>query len=120
MLVAKQIEVYKKFSKWARRLVDTNKRDSRGKSKHFMQITFGNYLLAFDLMVQNSKAYENQIEAQIAAISGCQDLALDQMAFTIVKNLADTNEQPLDVKQNVAKWLMNLTELASQFFKKYS
>ena len=42
------------------------------------------------------------------------------MAFTIVKNLADTTEKPLDINQNVAKWLINLSELASQFFKKYS
>jgi len=84
-----------------------------------MRIANGNFLLAFDLMVAGAKAYENQIEAQIAAISLCQDLALDQMGFMIVKNLGDSTENPLDMNQNVAKWLMNLTDLASQFFKKF-
>lgn len=64
-------------------------------------------------MVTNAKSYENQIEAWIAAIAMCQEMALDQMAFMIVKNMADTNEQPLDQNQNVAKWLTNLTDLAS-------
>ena len=50
----------------------------------------------------------------------CQDLALDQMGFTIVKHLADSTESPLNPHQNVAKWLVNLTELASSFFKKFS
>ena len=85
-----------------------------------MRIAYGNSIIAFDEMVTNAKAYENQIEAQIQAISICQDLALDQMAFTIVKHLADTTESPLDRNQNVAKWLINLTDLASQFFKKFS
>ena len=49
----------------------------------------------------------------MSAISFCQDLALDQMAFTIVKNLSDTTEEMLDVNWNVAKWLLNLSELAS-------
>ena len=48
VLVSKQIEVYKKFSKWARRLVDTGDRDSRSKCKQFMRIANGNCLLAFD------------------------------------------------------------------------
>ena len=50
----------------------------------------------------------------------CQELTLDQMAFMIVKILSDRNEPLLDVFQNVANWLMNLTELACQFFKKYT
>lgn len=45
---------------------------------------------------------------------------MDQMAFTIVKHLADTTEPALDRNQNVSKWLINLTDLASQFFKKFS
>jgi len=117
-LVAQQINVHKKFSRWSQRLVDAN--ETRIKCKQFMRIAYGNCLLAFDLMVTNAKAYDNQIEAQIAAISICQDLALDQMAFMIVKHLADTTENALDQNQNVAKWLINLTELASQFFKKFS
>ena len=47
-------------------------------------------------------------------------MALDQMGFMIVKNLADTRDNPLDPNQNVAEWLNNLTDLASQFFKKFS
>lgn len=46
-------------------------------------------------------------------------MALDQMGFMIVKNLGDSTENPLDMNQNVAKWLMNITDLASQFFKKF-
>ena len=53
-------------------------------------------------------------------MSHCQDLALDQLAFTIVKHLADTNEPHLDMNNNVAKWLSNLTDLATQFFKRFS
>ena len=41
------------------------------------------------------------------------------MAFMIVKHLADTTESALDPNQNVAKWLVNISELASQFYKKY-
>ena len=74
-LIAKQITVHKQFSKWANRLVDAS--ETRTKCKQFMRIANGNFLLAFDLMVAGAKAYENQIEAQIAAISLCQDMALD-------------------------------------------
>ena len=42
------------------------------------------------------------------------------MAFMIVKHLADTTEPHLDMNQNVSKWLINLTDLAAQFFKKFS
>ncbi len=41
------------------------------------------------------------------------------MAFMIVKHMADTTESPLDQNQNVAKWLINLSDLASQFYKKF-
>ena len=117
-LLSKQINVHKRYQKWHKRLVDAN--EMRTKSKQFSKIAFGNTILAFDLMVTNAKAYENQIEACIQSITLCQDLALDQMAFMIVKHLADTTESPLDKNQNVAKWLINLSDLASQFFKKFS
>ena len=91
-LVAKQINVHKKYFKWARRLVDASETRTNTKSKEFAKIGYGNSILAFDQMVTQAKAYENQIEAQIQAISLCQDLALDQMAFMIVKHLANTTE----------------------------
>lgn len=62
-LISKQISTHKMYSKWARRLVDAN--EMRTKSKQFSKIAYGNSILAFDLMVTNAKAYENQIEAQI-------------------------------------------------------
>ena len=116
-LISKQINVHKQFSKWARRLVDAN--EMRTKTKQFSKIAYGNSILALDLMVTTARSYENQIEAQIQAISCCQDLALDMMAFMIVKHMADTTESPLDQNQNVAKWLVNLSDLASQFYKKF-
>ena len=76
--------------------------------------------MIFDLLVANAKAYENQIDPYIQAISSCQDLALDQMAFIIVKQLAETTESPIDHNQNVARWLLNLTDFASQFFRKFT
>lgn len=50
----------------------------------------------------------------------CQPLALDQFVFTVVRHLADTTEAPLDANQNLAKWLLNLTELVSEVLKKFS
>jgi len=59
------------------------------------------------------------IETQINGLAHAQDLSLDIMAFTIVKQLVDSTESMLDAEANVAPWLQNLTEFASQFFKKY-
>ena len=56
-LIAKQIIVYKKYKKWANRLVDAG--EMRTKSKQFLRIGYGNSILAFDMMVTNAKAYEN-------------------------------------------------------------
>ena len=48
-LVAKQIQVHKAFSKWAKQLADAS--DLRTKSKQLSRIVYGNSILAFDLMV---------------------------------------------------------------------
>ena len=54
-LIAKQIQVYRTYSKWARRLVDIR----TNSSTQFQKIACGNSILAFDLMVTSAKAYDN-------------------------------------------------------------
>ena len=53
------------------------------------------------------------------AISLCQDLSFDMMAFTIMRHLADSTKRPLDSNNDIAQWLQNLSEFAAQFFRKY-
>ena len=77
----------------------------RQKSRPLTKAASGNAIIAFDTLMTNAKAYDNQIEAQIQAISHSQDLSLDIMAFTIVKHLADTNEATLDQNHDVSTWL---------------
>ena len=91
----------------------------RQKSRLLTKIASGNAIIAFDTIGAQAKAYDNQIETQIQAISHSQDLSLDIMAFTIVKHLADTKESTLDKAHGIATWLQNLTEFAAQFFRKY-
>ena len=77
----------------------------RQKSRLLTKIASGNAIIAFDTIGAQAKAYDNQIETQIQAISHSQDLSLDIMAFTIVKHLADTKESTLDKAHGIATWL---------------
>jgi len=44
---------------------------------------------------------------------------MDIMTFTLVRNLADSTDPPLDKEANTACWLNNLSEFASSYFKKF-
>ena len=61
-MIAKQISVYRQIGKWARRLDNDQLRQ---KSRLLTKIASGNAIIAFDIIVTQSKAYENQIETQI-------------------------------------------------------
>ena len=115
-MIAKQIHVVRQVGKWARRL-DTDQ--IKQKSRPLTKTASGNAVIAFDTLIASAKAYANQIEPQIMAISLSQDLALDIMAFTVMKHLADSAQRPLDGNNDVAPWLQNLSEFAAQFFRKY-
>ena len=109
-MLAKQIQVFRHIGKWARRLeTDQIKQKSRALTKP----ASGNAIIAFARIVADAKAYDNQIEPLIMAISLCQDLSLDIMAFTIMKHLADATTRPLDSSGDIAPWLQNLSEFAA-------
>ena len=59
------------------------------------------------------------MEAMLLALSHVQELTLDIMAFTIVKHLVDTAENPLDHHANFSNWLLYIAEFAATFFKKF-
>lgn len=68
----------------------------------------------------NAKSYRNMIEAQVQSLSLCTPLALDIMAYTLLRHLSDSGQHALDTNDaSISMWLLNIAEFAAHFFKKH-
>lgn len=62
----------------------------------------GNGLIVSDILVLNAKQHDNMIEPLNQALQTSHPLVFDMFAYTIVRVLSDSREQPLDNESNVA------------------
>ncbi len=116
-LLAKMIDIHDEMRSWNRRLsIETVKQNARQLAK----LASGNALIVLDSMMTNAKSYRNMIEAQVQSLQLCTPLALDIMAYTLLRHLSDSKQPALDTKDaSIAMWLSNISEFAAHFFKKH-
>jgi hypothetical protein len=83
----------------------------------------GNCLIIANQILRMCTNYDNLIKPLVATMSdgSFQELALDMMAFSILRNLMERHDtyKVLDSEAFVSKELRNLTEFTALFYKSF-
>eukprot|EP01022_Parablepharisma_sp_SALTPOND_P003062 TRINITY_DN1121_c0_g1_i1.p1 TRINITY_DN1121_c0_g1~~TRINITY_DN1121_c0_g1_i1.p1 ORF type:complete len:867 (-),score=104.28 TRINITY_DN1121_c0_g1_i1:1480-4080(-) len=105
----------KETRKWLKRLARGNVRQT---GKLLAKLSHSNPCLLFDLVLTQAKSYENQIQSIVSSLTSCSQLALDVVAYVLLRHLSD-NKPKLEPDGGIAPWINNLSSFGGQFFKKY-
>ena len=101
---------------WCKR-VNTDKAKELGRL--LSRISCSNPLVSFDIVISNLRAYGNLIDPTLVALNYCSKLSMDCMAFTILRQMTDYNENKIENTGTISVWVQNITSFAGQFLKRH-
>ncbi len=101
--------------KWLKRLARGTVRQT---GKLLAKLSHSNPCILFDLILTQSRSYENQIQPIVSTLNICSSLALDVISYVLLRHISD-NRDKLEADGNISSWLNNLATFGGHFFRKY-
>lgn len=101
--------------KWLKRLAKVNIRQT---GKLLAKISHNNPCLVFDIILTQTRSYENQIQSIVSALNNCSQLTLDSIAYDLLRHISDCKDK-LELDGNISPWLNNLSTFCGHFFRKH-
>ena len=105
----------KEIQKWLKRFARGNTKQT---GRQLAKLSHSNPCLLFDVIVAQIKSYENQIQFVISSLNNCTMIALDVIAYEILRHISGDRDK-CEPDGGIASWMNYLASFSGQFFRKY-